>query len=233
MIANTFFAKLVGAMLLCLFSEAIAHGAGGTTVTLYSCSFTSEGWKRADWIPVKNPRNDHFGAWVQREDCVANETPENATPEELQGKRAAEAYSSMIYKEKISGLFTATATMSFAHKMAPLIVLAPDLAQNAKGQKECSEHFEIVIFNEGANVWRHFMKDGKLTYRKAAFANFRLEKDTKYTLEVKKAGKVLTVTVAGHTFGYYDEALPDSCYVGITGCEGLNYFYDFAVWRTP
>ena len=75
------------------------------------------------------------------------------------------------------------------------------------------------------------LKDGKLTYCKAAFATFPLEKDTPYRLEVKKIGKTLTVYVAGHLFGYTDDALPDACYVGITGCEGLNRFYDFSVSR--
>jgi hypothetical protein len=116
--------------------------------------------------------------------------------------------------------------MAFAHKMAPLILLAPDLLENAKGRRECSERFEVVIFNEGVNVRRHRLKDGKLTYQKAAFAGFGLEKDTPYRVEVKKAGTTLTVSVAGHTFGYTDDALPDACYVGITGCEGLNRFYD-------
>ena len=80
-------------------------------------------------------------------------------------------------------------------------------------------------------IWHHFAKGGKLTYRKAAFATFPLEKETKYTLEVKKTGKTLTVSVAGHTFGYFDDDLPDSSYVGITGCEGVNRFYDFTVRR--
>ena len=56
-----------------------------------------------------------------------------------------------------------------------------------------------------------------------------MKKDTKFTLEVKKTGKVLTVAVAGHTFGYTEDALPDSCHVGITGCEGQNRFYNFSV----
>jgi uncharacterized protein YneR len=115
--------------------------------------------------------------------------------------------------------------------MAPLIVLAPELVENAKGQKEYRDHFEVVIYDEGVNVWRYFVKDGKLAYRKAAFAGFRLEKDVKYALAVKKTGKTLTVSVAGHTFDYFDDALPEACYVGITGCEGLNRFYDFTLRR--
>jgi hypothetical protein len=218
-------------VLLCQLGRAVVHAADGAKGTIYSCGFTAGGWNRADWIPVKNPRSDHFGGWVQQDGCIANEVPAGATAEELQGKRAAECYSSMVYKEKLTGNVTITATMAFAHKMAPLVVLAPDLPENAKGQKEYAEHFEVVIFNEGVNVWHHFVKDGKLTYRKAAFANFPLEKDTKYTLEVKKTGKTLTISAAGHTFGYVEDALPDSFHVGITGCEGVNRFYDFAVRR--
>jgi hypothetical protein len=137
----------------------------------------------------------------------------------------------MVCKEKITGNVTITSTMAFTCKMAPLIVLAPNFRENAKGQKEYAEHFEVVIFNEGVNIWRYFVTGGKLAFRKAAFANFPLQKDTKYLLEVKKVDKTLTVSVAGHTLGYFEDALPASFYVGITGCEGLNRFYDFTVRR--
>ena len=179
----------------------------------------------------QNPRSDRLGGWLQQDGCIVNEVPGQATSQELQGKRAAETYSSMVYKEKVTGKILVNATMAFTDKMAPLIVLAPGLSGNAGSQKQYAEHFEIVLFNEGVNVWHHFLKDGKLTYRKAAFASFRLEKDTQDTLDVKKVGKVLTVSVANYTFGYADDALPDSFYVGITGCEGLNRFFNFSVSR--
>jgi hypothetical protein len=224
-------ALLIPAILLFLGGGGPVHGADAAAGSIYSCGFTAGHWNRADWIRVKFPRGEHFGDWVQQDQWIANQVPEGASPEELQGKRAAETYSSMVYKEKVNGNVTIASTMAFAHKMAPLILLAPDLSENAKGPKECAERFEVVIFNEGVNVWRHSLRDGKLTYRKAAFASFRLEKDTPYRLEVKKTGKLLTVSVAGHTFRYTDDALPDACYVGITGCEGLNRFYDFSVRR--
>ena len=173
---------------------------------------------------------EHFGDWVQQKDCVTNEVPKGIVPGQFEGG-FVDTYSSMVYKEKVTGNATITSTMAFTCKMAPLIVLAPKFRENAKGQKEFGEHFEVVIFNEGVNIWRYFVKDGKLAYRKAAFANFPLQKDTKYRLEVTKADKTLTVSIAGHTFGYFDDGLPDACYVGITGCEGLNRFYDFSVRR--
>jgi hypothetical protein len=224
-------ARLVAVIVLCQLTAPLVQAATGPTPPLYACTFEAGQWKRAGWIPIKNPRSEHFGGWLQQDGCIANEVPDQATPEELQGKRAAETYSSMVLKERITGNVTITATMAFAHTMAPLIVLAPELRESAKG-KEYGEHFEIVLFNEGVNVWHHFFKDGKLTYRKKAFASFPLSKDTSYTLEVKKSGKLLTISVAGHTFGYTEDAMPDSFYAGITGCEGRNRFYDFAVRKS-
>jgi hypothetical protein len=222
--------RLLPVILLFLSGNISVHAAGNAASSLYSFNFSDGNWSRADWVRVKNPRGEHFGDWVQHEDCITNEVPGSIVPGEFQGK-LEETYSSMVYKEKVTGNVTIRSTMAFAYMMAPLIVLAPELTENTHGQKEYREHFEIIIFNEGVNVWHHFIKDGKLTVRKAAFARFPLEKDTKYLLEVKKTGKTLTISVAGHTFGYIEDALPDSFYVGITGCEGLNRFYDFTVRR--
>jgi hypothetical protein len=205
-----------------LLGNTAVHAGDGALAPIYSCTFQSGGWQRADWLRVKNPMGEHFGDWVEQPDCITNEVPAGTT---------ADSYSSMVYKEKVKGNVTITSTMAFACEMAPLIVLAPELPENAKGQKEYREHFEVVIYNRGVNVWRYFVKDGKLLFRKAAFANFRLEKDVKYLLTVTKTDKTLTVSVGGHTFGYFDDGLPETCYVGITGCEGLNRFYDFAVRR--
>jgi hypothetical protein len=223
--------RVVPAILLCQLGSAAADAADVPTAPIYACTFAVGNWKQADWLRIKYPQGEHLGGWVQGDGYIANTVPSKANSEELQGKYAAETYSCMVYKEQIRGDVSVASTMSFAYKMAPLIVLTPALSDDAKGRKQCSERFEVVIFDEGVNIWRHFFQDGKLAYRKAAFANFRLEKDRKYQLKVTKTGKTLTVSVAGHTFGYIDDALPEAFFVGITGCEGLNRFYDFTVSR--
>jgi hypothetical protein len=197
---------------------------------IYACTFKVGNWDRTDWIQVGVPRMD-FGEWVQEDGRIANAVPKDASPSELRGKLAAKTYASMVYREKLTGNIAITSTMDFADRMAPLVVLTPALPENTAGRKEISERFEVVVFNEGVNVWRHWLKDGKPTYRLAAFARFPLEKGTKYQLEVKKIGKTLIVTTAGHTFGYSDDALPEAFYAGIMGCEGVNHFYDFALHR--
>ena len=214
-----------------LIAAGPAWGADRAKKTIYACEFSEGHWNRADWLQVKHPSVEHFGDWVQQAVRIANQVPEGATPLDLRTKRALETYAGMVYKEKVSGNVTISSTMAFADRTAPLILLVPELEQKAKGQWTYGEHYEIIIYNEGVNVWRYLLKDGKLTYRRVMFVNFPMAKDTAYKLEVKKVGKTLTVSVAGQTFGCYEEGLPDTFYAGITGCEGLNYFHDFSIQR--
>ena len=178
---------------------------------------------------MKSPRWEHFGTVVQMEDHIQNAVPTWVSDKELQSKRAPETYTSMLHNQTFRGNVTIKATMSFDYCMAPLIVIAPKLGQDTSGRAEYREHFEIVLFNKGVNVWHHVYKDGKPSWKKAAYARFSLEPKTPYTLEVRKKGKQLDISVAGHVFGYLDDSLPDEFRVGLTGCEGINRFYSFEV----
>ena len=53
--------------------------------------------------------------------------------------------------------------MSFDHLMVPLIVIAPELGKSEDGKyPELRDHYEIVLFYQGINIWHHRYKDGKL-----------------------------------------------------------------------
>ncbi|MBN1675905.1 MAG: hypothetical protein JXR37_32980 [Kiritimatiellae bacterium] len=215
----------------------IALATNATAGDLLSCTFTPNAWNSNDWLLVKSPRWDHFGGWVQREDCIENETPAGATPKELLGKRAPETYTSMVLKQKVKGKrVDVYATMAFADRMAPLIVIAPALGADAEGRPEYREHWEIVLYDEGLNVWRHVLKDGKPWWRKAAFVQCAFKPNVRYKLGVRvektPKGRMLSVCVDDAVkMGYMDDSLPDEFHVGITGCEGVNRFYDFSVER--
>jgi hypothetical protein len=151
------------------------------------------------------------------------------------GKRAGETYTSLVRMQAIIGSFRGEATMSFAHRMAPLIVLAPTLGTSQDGTPEYREHWEIVLFDQGVNVWHHVCRDGKPSWRKAAFARFPVKAGEKHklTVAVKRGrdGAQITAKVGDHELGYLDEHLPESFHVGLTGCEGINRFYDFRLTR--
>ena len=197
--------------------------------TVVSARFDKAGWNPADFILVKSPRWEHVGTWVQEDTCIRNAVPPNVTERELQGKRAAETYTSMVYRERIRGDFTVKASVAFAHRMAPLIVLAPELGTSRTGKHEYREHYEIVLFDKGVNVWHHFYNENKPSWKKVIFVQFALQKNTSYVLTVQRKGKSLNINVDGHDFDVLLDASPEDVYVGITGCEGVNWFYNFEI----
>ena len=87
---------------------------------IYRCTFAKNKWDPADWLTVKSPRWPHVGAWVQRDDCLENRVPADASVQELSGRRAGETYSSMLYREPLAA-FCARVEMAFAERMAPLV----------------------------------------------------------------------------------------------------------------
>ena len=220
-------------MAICMVFTLIgcAGGAGGGQVL--PCSFARGKWNPRGWTRVKSPRWDHFGGWVQRDTHIENETPAGATADEMLGARAGETFSSMVLSRKVSGDLTISSTMDFAHRMAPLIVIAHDLGADAAGRAEYREHYEIVIYDQGVNLWHHYFRDGKPSWVKAAHAEFTLAANVQYELKVRitqvAKGKLMSISVAGHDLEHLDDSLPDEFYAGITGIEGVNRFYDFDV----
>ena len=208
-------------------------------------SFADGQWNPEAWTLVKSPRWDHFGRWVQRAGSIENHTPPDATAETMLGDHAPQTYTSMVLTGKVRAPVTISSTMAFTDRMAPLIVIAPQLGADAAGRPEYRDHFEVVIFDEGVNVWHHVFNDAKPAYTKAADARFPLQPNVKYRLEVtigpaageggagggSGGGRRVLVAVAGHTLEFETDALPDELHVGITGCEGVNHFYDFEVRR--
>lgn len=210
---------------LCLGSAAAAAD--------WYCEFAAGKWNRADWLSVKSPRWSHFGGWIQEDGRIANQVPADATPAEMLDKRAAETYSSMIWNHKICGAATISSRMEFTDRMAPLIVLAAPPAITAEGVPEYREHWEIVLFDEGINVWHHKYSDGKPYWSLTAYLKRRFEPKTVYDLQVQiiPAGEVrkLIIKCDGSEFGFESASLPEMFFAGITGCEGINHFYDFRV----
>ena len=199
----------------------------------FACQFAKEKWRPGDWILVKSGRWDRVGTWVQRQDCIENAVPADAAPKDLRGKRAGETYTSMVWNRELGPDTVVRATMSFAERMAPLIVIAPELGKDARGRPEFRNHFEVVLFDQGINVWQHFRVDGKPAWKKLAYSRFPLKPNTRYRLEVSlkqtAKGRQMVVKVDGHEFGFINDVLPVKYRVGITGCEGVNRFYDFRV----
>ena len=211
---------------------AILFASGLLSAQDFSTVFARGKWDPAQWFEVQSMHFKQSRGMVQQDDHIMNEVPD-LPDEELYAKHKLNLYSCIILNRKFSLPSLITCTMSFDHKMAPLIVIAPDFGKNAEGKREQRDHFEIVLYDKGLNIWRHSFENGKPSYYLAGYLTTGFRPKTRYNLQVKifknSYGKQLEVTCGEHCFAIRDNSLPDTFYTGIIGCEGRNRFYDFGV----
>ncbi|MBE6369860.1 MAG: hypothetical protein E7056_06870 [Lentisphaerae bacterium] len=200
---------------------------------IFECKFVPGGWNKNDFIQVKSSRWPNINGFKQEATHIVNICPADASPVEMLNKRAPETYAAMIYKNPISGNSEIKAEMSFDYRMAPSIVIAEKPGADANNYPEFRTHYEIVLYDQGINVWRHWFKDGKQVWRKMGYLNVKFLPNVKYELEVDikftARGPVMEVSVGDHKFGFIDDLLPREYYAGIVACEGVNRFYDFEI----
>ncbi|MBE6381204.1 MAG: hypothetical protein E7047_09785 [Lentisphaerae bacterium] len=208
-------------------------GSAVSADDILECKFVPGGWNKADFIEVKSSRWPNINHFKQESTHIVNICPVDATPQEMLSKRAPETYAAMIYKNPITGNSEIKAEMSFDYRMAPSIVIAEKPGTNADGYPEFRTHYEIVLFDQGINVWRHWFKDGKQVWRKVGYLNAKFLPNVKYELEVEikftGRGPVMEVSVGDKKFGFIDDLLPREYYAGIVACEGVNRFYEFEI----
>ncbi len=199
---------------------------------IHGCSFAEGAWDPTEWWQVRSPRWDCEGEWVQERDHLRNRVPDHWSPEEMTagGPGAGETYVSMVYSRPLTGEFQVAARTSFDHRMAPLIVLAAKPA-NVATYREYRDHCEVVLFDEGVNVWRHGFSDQGPHWALTAHWRLRLAPKLEHQLRVHRVGHQLNVFVDNQAFTCHLAALPEPLYAGITACEGVNRFFDFKVTR--
>ena len=200
---------------------------------LYESTFAENKWQSDMWQEYKSWRWQKCCGWLQRGDHIENATPTDATQEEMQGKRAGDAYSTLFLKKPLpTDKLTVTGEMEFDYRMAPGLIFTIGTPQKISDSRmELREHLEIILFDEGINVWHHYFVDGKQKYKLAGFLRVPFAPKTRYriTAEFDKYsyGQMLTVKVGEYRFGCVLPELPDTVQAGIVGCEGINRFYDF------
>ena len=215
-------------------------GAALAAVQLYGFEFTadfSQGkWDPADFVMVKGPRWSKVGSWIQEKDHIVQNVPATATEQDLLRRMHDEAYVAMCYGKKIrmDKKVVCTSTMSFDLRMAPLIVIAPVLGTHKpSGAPEFREHWEIVLYDLGINVWRHMWVNEKPAWVKYSYLLAPFKPQTRYelklTITATKKGQMLEVECDGKKFGCHLLGLGKEFYLGIIGCEGRNRFYDFKI----
>ena len=203
----------------------------GAPAAEFVCDFAEGKWDRAAFWEAKSPRFAAQGTWVQLPEGIINTTPKP----DAQGRvrYGDESYAALVWKTPVEGTVEFSSVMSFDARMAPLLVIAPALEGLPDGRHELREHWEIVLYDEGLNIWHHEYRDGKPSWYLAAYMKSRFEPGRRYDLRVRVAQRrqrrMLTVICDGRELGYFEPGLPERFHVGLVGCEGPCRFYDLKV----
>lgn len=224
-------------LVVATFAVALPFAAVSGVSADIDVSFARGRWNPADFVSVKSWRWPHMGTFKQVDDAIVNVLP-GPSPEEVFRTMNATSYAALLHRRRFSLGCTVSARMAWDYRMAPIIVLAPDLGRSATGEPEFRDHWEVCLYDEGINVWHHFFEDGVQKWRKSA--SLALPKDRLFKaneihdLSVKlartrKGDREMTVTCGGYTLTCIDARFPETFYAGVIGCEGRNWFYDFRV----
>lgn len=160
----------------------------------------------------------------QHADCIANYKEE--TTDDF-------AYVSVIHKEKCAAGAKVTIKCAFGKFGAPLMVFTNDVSSNQDGSKLYGLHFEVVAYENGCNIW-HIVPDPSNTERpikttKVAFEEFAIQENELIEIGVYfEKGRIVSV-INGHEIVCENEDIPEEFYVGFTGCEGPNRFYEMII----
>ena len=194
--------------------------------------FKPGGWSKQDFIMVKSPRFTYLGKWLQKSDYIENVIAPGGKLKKGVMK-SKYTYTSMVLRKQVGGKVTIRCKMSFLTRMAPLLVIAPELGKAKDGVAEYKDHYEIVLYDLGLNIWTHKMLKGKPWWIKTAFLKKKVApgKPHELTVQLKptKKGTLITVKLADSEFGATVPLLPEKYYIGITACEGVNRFYSLQV----
>lgn len=134
---------------------------------------------------------------------------------------AEEAPIRLCEGERLSGAFDGLG--------CPEIILVKKPETCEDGAVRYGDCFEIVLWKNGVNVWRHFRDEaGKCSWHKRLGLTVPMREGDIHELTVKTEPEYITFSVDGISAKLRVEDLFDTFYIGVTACEGIVRLYDFS-----
>ena len=159
------------------------------------------------------------GVFIREEDCIRNEYKENIRDYE---------YTTAMLKERITVGDSVTVECSFEKRGAPLLVISDEIFMRGK-TPYYGTHFEAVAFEEGLNVWYNRPSpDGStkpLITEKLHHESIPTPNHSRVILTIELGESSIKCVMNGVEVIVSHPDIPRTCYLGITGCEGINRFY--------
>ena len=181
--------------------------------------FSQGSWSGGELGYAYSYRFEETPVFLQKPDCIENRENPGAT------------YGfdniSLLTRETFRPGVTISTRCAFEDLGAPLLVLAPWVEADARGVTRYGDYIEIVLWKNGVNVWRMWMKDGQVTWKQLLGVDFCVAESEIHTLSVTVNADSLEITADDRKIFLAVEELYPEFHVGLNACEGINRFYDF------
>jgi len=135
----------------------------------------------------------------------------------------------LITKEKYSKELKISTECYFSKYGAPLIVMANEAAPDENGIIRISDYIEIVIYENGINVWKHTFKDGKPTWKLIMGVEFDVPAGKNVKLSSYMKDDLLIIEAEDKRMQVNLPDIPENVHMGIIACEGINRFYNLQI----
>lgn len=182
-------------------------------------SFAENAWRTGELVYAYSYRFEETPVFLQKPDFIEN----RANPGATYGFDNI----SLLTPEKFGPGATISARCAFQELGAPLLVLCPWMEQDARGVSRYGDYIEVVLWKNGVNVWRMWMKDGEVTWKQLLGVDFPVSEGDIHTLCVTVGTDTLQITADDRKILLAVEDLYPSFHVGLNACKGINRFYAF------
>ena len=159
--------------------------------------------------------------WTQNDDSIASAV----NPSHPEGYDNI----SLLSPDACGNGVRASLKCSFEGNGCPEIILVEQPEKCPDGAVRYGACFELVLYKNGLNVWRHYREDGRCFWHKRLGVEFPVAEKQQHTLEMEVRDEMLFVWVDGMKMSLRTEDLFDRFHVGLTLCEGIAHAYRLTI----
>lgn len=140
---------------------------------------------------------------------------------------------SLISLETYTAGAKARLRCSFDDLGCPEIILVEKTEICADGAVRYGACFEVVLWKNGVNVWRHYMDeaDHRCWWHKRLGLTMNVAQQDIHELEVEVLKDAIAFSVDGISAELRTEDLPKQFNLGLTACEGIVRLYEMQLER--
>lgn len=113
----------------------------------------------------------------------------------------------------------------------PEIIIVGETEECADGAIRYGACFEVVLWKNGVNVWRHYMDeaDHRCFWHKRLGLSMPVAEGAIHELEVEIIANYIVFSVDGVGVKLRADDLPETFHLGVTACEGVVRLYDLEI----